>query len=87
MIYQVSILTLCGVKQLMAMANHPSRTSEEQKLAIAVAEVINNGGSVLIPSFALGRAQEIILILKQAMETKSDPDLPGRRRRTRHRHL
>ena len=56
--------------------NHPSRTSEEQKLAIAVAEVINNGGSVLIPSFALGRAQEIILILKQAMETKVIPTFP-----------
>ena len=56
--------------------NHPSRTSEEQKLAIAVAEVIDNGGSVLIPSFALGRAQEIILILKQAMETKVIPTFP-----------
>ena len=56
--------------------NHPSRTSEEQKLAFAVAEVINNGGSVLIPSFALGRAQEIILILKQAMETKVIPTFP-----------
>ena len=56
--------------------NHPSRTSEEQKLAIAVATVINNGGSVLIPSFALGRAQEIILILKQAMETKVIPTFP-----------
>ena len=56
--------------------NHPSRTSEEQKLVLAVAEVIDNGGSVLIPSFALGRAQEIILILKQAMESKVIPTFP-----------
>ena len=35
---------------------HPSRTVEETKLAKAVAEVIKDGGNVLIPSFALGRA-------------------------------
>lgn len=56
--------------------NHPSRTSEEQKLAEAVAGVITTGGSVLIPSFALGRAQEILLILKQSMEGKAIPTFP-----------
>ena len=55
---------------------HPSRTAEETKLAKAVAEVIKNGGNVLIPSFALGRAQEIILILKQAMMGKLIPAFP-----------
>ena len=47
--------------------NHPSRTNEEMKLAKSVEAVVKNGGSVLIPSFALGRAQEILLILKDAM--------------------
>ena len=56
--------------------DHPSRTSEEQKLAQAVADVITNGGSVLIPSFALGRAQEILLILKQSMEGNAIPTFP-----------
>ena len=56
--------------------NHPSRTSEEQKLAKAVAKVITAGGSVLIPSFALGRAQEILLILKQSMEGQAIPRFP-----------
>ena len=55
---------------------HPSRTLEEKKLATAVAEVIKDGGNVLIPSFALGRAQEIILILKQAMMSKLIPAFP-----------
>ena len=55
---------------------HPSRTVEETKVAKAVAEVIKNGGNVLIPSFALGRAQEIILILKQAMMRKLIPAFP-----------
>ena len=55
---------------------HPSRTVEEMKLAKAVAEVIKDGGNVLIPSFALGRAQEIVLILKQAMISKVIPVFP-----------
>ena len=55
---------------------HPSRTLEEKKLATAVADVIQDGGNVLIPSFALGRAQEIILILKQAMMSKLIPAFP-----------
>ena len=56
--------------------NHPSRTSEEQKLAKAIADVIKKGGSVLIPSFALGRAQEILLILKHSMESNAIPTFP-----------
>lgn len=56
--------------------NHPSRSSEEKKLAEAVAAVIEKGGSVLIPSFALGRAQEIILILRDAMISKNIPVFP-----------
>lgn len=55
---------------------HPSRTKEETKLAKSVADVIKDGGSVLIPSFALGRAQEIILILRDAMMNRSIPVFP-----------
>ena len=56
--------------------NHPSRSEEEKRLALAVAEVIEGGGSVLIPSFALGRAQEIILILKKMQEVGTIPKFP-----------
>ena len=56
--------------------NHPARSAEEKKLAEAVATVVENGGSVLIPSFALGRAQEIILILRDAMISKIIPVFP-----------
>ena len=44
---------------------HPNRQVEEQRLALAVAEGVARG-HVLIPAFALGRAQEIILILRAA---------------------
>ena len=54
-------------------SNHPSRSAEEQKIAKAVAGILENGGTVLIPSFALGRAQELILILKTAMQSGTIP--------------
>ncbi|HEY9693745.1 MAG TPA: MBL fold metallo-hydrolase [Oculatellaceae cyanobacterium] len=43
---------------------HPSRKAQETELLQAVAEVVSNGGNVLIPAFALGRAQEIILAIR-----------------------
>ena len=43
---------------------HPSRKSEETALMDAIASVIRAGGNVLIPTFALGRAQEIILAIR-----------------------
>lgn len=49
--------------------NHPARKAEEQKLAKDVEAIIQSGGSVLIPAFALGRAQEITSILITAMQS------------------
>ncbi len=42
---------------------HPSRRTQESDLIKAIVEVVANGGNVLIPAFALGRAQEIILAI------------------------
>lgn len=47
--------------------NHPSRKAQETALIDAIAEVINAGGNVLIPAFALGRAQEILLAIRTSM--------------------
>lgn len=55
---------------------HPNRNQEEQKLADAVAAVIANGGHCLIPAFALGRAQEVILILRAAQRDGRIPEFP-----------
>ncbi len=52
------------------------RTQEAKRLAEDVAEVIAAGGNVLIPAFAVGRSQEVILILKDAMERKQIPEFP-----------
>jgi Cft2 family RNA processing exonuclease len=43
---------------------HPSRRTQESDLIKAIVEVVGNGGNVLIPAFALGRAQEIILAIR-----------------------
>ena len=55
---------------------HAKRKIEEQRLAQSVAEVIKRGGTALIPSFALGRAQELILILKQYIVSGVIPKFP-----------
>lgn len=47
---------------------HSQRALEEQKLIDQTAQVIERKGAILFPAFAVGRAQEVILILSQAME-------------------
>ena len=42
---------------------HANRLAEERRLIETVAEVVEAGGKVLIPAFALGRAQEVLLTL------------------------
>ncbi|MEN9936584.1 MAG: hypothetical protein RLZZ387_3163 [Chloroflexota bacterium] len=55
---------------------HPNRAQEERKLAEAVAQVVVRGGHCLIPAFALGRAQEVILILRAAQRDGLIPEFP-----------
>jgi Cft2 family RNA processing exonuclease len=45
-----------------------SRETEIERLAVAIEKVMQRGGSVLIPSFALGRTQEILALLALLME-------------------
>jgi len=44
--------------------NHPDRKKEEKNFKERIDEALNMNETVLIPSFAVGRAQEILLILK-----------------------
>jgi Cft2 family RNA processing exonuclease len=43
---------------------HTNRKEEERKLAETVQSVLARGGRILCPAFAVGRAQEVVLILK-----------------------
>lgn len=49
---------------------HSNREIEEDRLIDIVNDCINNNGKMIIPAFALGRAQEVILILKKAINSK-----------------
>ena len=55
---------------------HKDRTEQENKFAQDVAKVVAAGGKVLIPAFAVGRSQEVILILKDAIERRKIPEFP-----------
>ncbi|WP_332238174.1 MBL fold metallo-hydrolase [Sporolactobacillus sp. KGMB 08714] len=55
---------------------HSDRNTEEKRLADNVAEVIAVGGFALIPAFALGRAQEVLLILQDYMDRGLIPEFP-----------
>jgi Cft2 family RNA processing exonuclease len=51
-------------------------TKEQQRLIRKVHDILHRGGSVLIPAFALGRMQEILSILHQAIKQKCIPHVP-----------
>ncbi|WP_165966606.1 MBL fold metallo-hydrolase RNA specificity domain-containing protein [Actinomadura sp. 7K507] len=53
--------------------DHDRRDAGVDRLVRAVAEIHQGGGRVLIPAFALGRAQEIALILRRLL-----PEVPVR---------
>ena len=55
---------------------HEDRKAAERRLLQHIATIVNDGGRVLIPAFAVGRAQEILLILKRAFRRDEIPPVP-----------
>lgn len=55
---------------------HSNRETEENRLIKTVRQCAEKGSKVLIPAFALGRAQEVLLILQSAMKSKRLPVIP-----------
>ncbi len=53
-----------------------SRATEERRLLRAINRVIDGGGSVLIPAFAFGRMQELLLFLGEAADRGELADCP-----------
>lgn len=47
---------------------HPTRANATEELLSLVSNTINNGGNVVIPSFAVHKTQEILRIFKEAFE-------------------
>ncbi len=53
-----------------------NRAQSEQILAEYVTKTVKRGGKILIPVPAVGRAQEIMLILNHLFDSKSIPEVP-----------
>ncbi|UUX92152.1 beta-CASP ribonuclease aCPSF1 [Methanoplanus endosymbiosus] len=51
----------------------PSRKDAEEKLYEAVNDTVNRGGKVIIPAFAVGRSQEVMLALEEGMRLEKIP--------------
>jgi putative mRNA 3-end processing factor len=51
------------VESTYADADHPDRKTLENEFVNDVTEVVENGGTVLVPAFSVGRSQEIACIL------------------------
>lgn len=55
---------------------HEDRRAAEERLIAQIRGVVECQGRVLIPAFAIGRAQEVLLILKRALRNGSLPQIP-----------
>ncbi len=51
------------IESTYADEDHPDRTALEKEFVESVVEVVENGGTVLIPAFSVGRSQEIACVL------------------------
>ncbi|MCX8191695.1 MAG: MBL fold metallo-hydrolase, partial [Nitrososphaerales archaeon] len=49
-----------------ALTDHPSREGVEREFVEFAKEVVERGGTLLVPAFAVGRSQEIACVLKSA---------------------
>lgn len=51
------------IESTYAADDHPDRASSEHNFVLACNEVVERGGTVLVPAFGVGRSQEIICML------------------------
>ncbi|OAG31342.1 cleavage and polyadenylation specificity factor subunit 3 [Nematocida displodere] len=51
---------------------HQSKEERESRFTTGVSEIVKRGGKCLLPVFALGRAQELLLILDEFWESRRD---------------
>ncbi|WP_435195770.1 beta-CASP ribonuclease aCPSF1 [Natronomonas sp. EA1] len=52
------------------------QADSEDKLIEVIKETAEDGGKVVIPAFAVGRSQEIMLVLEEAMRNGDIPEMP-----------
>lgn len=60
------------VESTYGIQNHEPREQREHRFTNSVHQIVRQGGKCLLPVFALGRAQELLLILEDYWERNSD---------------
>ncbi|VAH96596.1 unnamed protein product [Triticum turgidum subsp. durum] len=56
---------ICIIESTYGVQQHQPRHVREKRFTDAIHNTVSQGGRVLIPAFALGRAQELLLILDE----------------------
>jgi len=59
-----------------AQDSQPSRKDAERKLANIIRRTTKRDGKVLIPAFAVGRSQEVMLVIEEYMRMGQIPEVP-----------
>ncbi|EFJ04498.1 hypothetical protein SELMODRAFT_234671 [Selaginella moellendorffii] len=59
---------VCIIESTYGVQIHQPRHVREKRFTETIAQTVSHGGRVLIPAFALGRAQELLLILDEYWE-------------------
>ncbi|CAN5461786.1 MBL fold metallo-hydrolase [soil metagenome] len=72
----IDTLILETTRGSLARAPHYERSSEEIRFAEAIAAALDRGGSVLIPVFAMGKTQEVLMMLDLFKKRSAIPDAP-----------
>ncbi len=55
---------------------HQAITDASDKLAEVVNRTVRRGGRVIVPAFAVGRTQQLVMLLHELMDAKRIPSLP-----------
>lgn len=73
-------VTLSGVRNLVVESTYGNRLHDPndpaEQLADVVRRVVERGGVVLVPSFAVGRAQQLLLLIGRLKAAGRIPDVP-----------
>ncbi|MFX1474086.1 MAG: MBL fold metallo-hydrolase [Promethearchaeota archaeon] len=69
---EIGELDLVIVESTYALTEHPKREDVEQTFIEAVLDTLESKGTVLIPAFAVGRAQEVLSVLHKHRSLSTD---------------
>jgi len=61
------------IESTYGTTDHPPRTEVEQQFIEKVMEILESGGTVLVPAFGVSRSQEILMVLHKYIDSNKYP--------------